>query len=110
MGASVGANAALNFAAAHPQECAGVVLLSPGLNYRGVDVQDSMASLACPVLIVASSEDTYAAQSSQTIFDAITVSDKKIYILENAGHGVEVLDSQPNLVDVVFDWLSAHSN
>ncbi len=107
VGASIGANAALEYGALDSSS-SGIVLLSPGLNYKGLDVNASMEENSVPLLIVASKEDTYSSQSAQTIFDASPLSDKKLLLLENAGHGTDMLIRNPSLSNTILDWLDAH--
>ena len=62
IGGSIGANMALRLGADVPQ-IPTVVLLSPGLNYDGVQTEPAMETFGDrPVFIVASSEDSYAAE------------------------------------------------
>src|SRR5262249_2137018 len=56
VGASIGANLALN-ACVDVSQCKAVVLLSPGLNYQGIETADAIVRYgARPVLIVASKD------------------------------------------------------
>src|SRR5574341_534646 len=61
IGASIGANAAFNYAASDP-DVKTVILLSPGLEYKGVSTANTKFSK--PFLIVASKDDEYSAQSA----------------------------------------------
>lgn len=109
VGSSIGANSALNFAAANPISCAGMVLLSPGINYRGIDGSESSATNQCPMLIVASKEDQYSNESSQTIFSNSQITDKRLLTVENAGHGTDMFAKAKSLQSEVLDWLEKHS-
>ena len=104
VGASIGANLALQFA--NENEIASVVLLSPGLDYRGVDVSEIFAPATKNIFLVASKDDEYSAESSQTIFDNLPASpNKKIKIYERAGHGTNMF-SQKDLAGLVLDFLN----
>ncbi len=107
MGASIGANAALDYGVLDPS-ANGLVLLSPGLNYKGIDVNASMIENGIPMLIVASKEDLYSAQSSQTIFEKSPLADKKLLLLEQAGHGTDMFIRNPSLTKTVLDWVQEH--
>jgi len=66
IGASIGANLALVTGADQPA-IRTVILLSPGLDYRGVATEGPLEKYGPrPILIVASEEDVYAADSSRT--------------------------------------------
>ena len=75
IGAGIGANLGLNACVDQPG-CVGMVLLSPGLDYRGITTAEAMARLtARPVLITASENDDNNPADSLT---ASTVSPPEI--------------------------------
>lgn len=108
VGASIGANAALNFGA-NENTCVGTVLLSPGLDYRGLTALEAAQTTRCPFLIVASEEDRYAAQSSQSLFANANITDKRLLLIQDAGHGTDMLSARATLSQEIVDWLNAHS-
>lgn len=108
-GASIGANLALDYLTAHPDARA-AVLLSPGLDYRGIRIEGLIERLgsAQRVLAVASDEDEYSAESVRTLFAHAALGEqKKVIRLNNAGHGTEMLERRPGLLlrDVLVQWL-----
>jgi pimeloyl-ACP methyl ester carboxylesterase len=104
IGASIGANIALNAAAGDPQ-IKGAVLLSPGLDYRGVTTEDAVKTLGDrPLLIVASEEDSYAADSSKTL--AAQAKAASLLMLSQQGHGTQMLGKDNGLEATILDWLS----
>lgn len=90
VGASIGANTAINYAAREPGIKA-VVLLSPGENYRGIGSIEAAQKIKMPVYIVASSEDAYSAGSSRKIASLLT-GKNELNILKGRGHGTDMLD------------------
>ena len=104
IGASIGANTALNFAAADP-DIKTIVLLSPGLNYRGVETETSASQFSGSVLCVVSEEDTYSFDSVNILFDKVSGQKKRIDY-QNAGHGTRMFDSEPELKEKILDWLA----
>lgn len=107
IGASIGANLALNGAADQPQVTT-VVLLSPGLDYSGVQTEDAIGRYGIrPILIIASEEDSYAADSSRTL-DSEATGENQLIILSNAGHGTDMLSGDPTLETQILDWLNTH--
>ena len=68
VGASIGANLAIVYAAAHP-DIPAVVALSPGLDYHGVTTIDKVAAFASDqaLLLVASAGDEYSFDTDQTL-------------------------------------------
>lgn len=104
VGASLGANLALVAGAGLPLVRA-VVLLSPGLDYRGVRTEEAMLAYGDrAVLIAASQDDTYAYSSAQTL-DQLAQGDHALALYAEAGHGIEMLQHQPDLNDLILGWL-----
>ncbi|MBW3023004.1 alpha/beta fold hydrolase [Candidatus Woesearchaeota archaeon] len=101
MGASIGANIALNYAVGHGIKK--IVLLSPGLNYRGVETEDVAKSYEGSMLIAVSNEDKYSLDSSKVIY-AVTKAKKELKIYEGAAHGVAMLEGT-DLSSAIIDWL-----
>jgi len=109
VGASIGANAALNYGVLD-SSASGLILLSPGENYKGIDTNSASKKNTVPFFVIASSEDQYSNESSQRIFDSSKIKDKKLLILQNAGHGTDMLARNPSLSKTLLDWLDAHSS
>ncbi len=108
IGASIGANLGLNACADQPG-CAAAVLLSPGLDIRGITAADALARFgARPVLIVASETDENNPADSVTL-DSMAGGDHQLLIYPAAaGHGTDMLVVQPDLIDAIVNWLVAH--
>lgn len=103
VGASIGANLALDYAASHGV-VRSVVLLSPGLDYRGVRTERPMQDYDRPVLIVASEEDQYAAESSRKL-DSLAQGKHQLQLYKDAGHGTQMLELEPSLSELILSWL-----
>jgi pimeloyl-ACP methyl ester carboxylesterase len=104
IGAGMGANLALNACADQPG-CAGAVLISPGLDYRGVTTVEAMARLGLrPVLIVTSENDNNNPADSVTL-DSLAAGPHQLIIYPVAGHGMDLFAAQPGLSDQIVNWL-----
>lgn len=104
IGASIGSNMALVTGTNEPAINT-VVLLSPGLDYRGVTTDDQLAAYgARPIFIIASSEDSYAANSSQTLYD-LAQGEKQLQLYDGAGHGTTMFNNEPELTELILAWL-----
>ncbi|GAB4440893.1 MAG: hypothetical protein Kow00120_09180 [Anaerolineae bacterium] len=104
VGASIGANLALNGCADDPA-CRAAVLLSPGLDYRGVTTEDAIAALgAKPLLLVASEDDAYAVQTVRTL-DGLAQGERQLQVYQNAGHGTGMFNVELGLTDLIIGWL-----
>ncbi len=99
IGASIGANTAMNYGA-EDADVKTVVLLSPGLEYRGVKISDTRFNK--PFLVVASKEDQYSAQSAQEIANKNPTA--KVIMYENAGHGTNMFVKN-ELAPTILQWL-----
>ena len=107
MGGSIGANMAL-LLGVDETAVNTVILLSPGSDYMGVKTNGEIAAFAeRPLLIVASQEDSYAATSSQTLFD-LAGANAQLEMYTNAGHGTNMLTAEPELTELILEWLAEH--
>ena len=100
-GASLGASLAV--LAAAETSSAGVALLSPSLDYRGVRIEAAARKVGSPMLLVASAEDGYA---SRTVRDLRKAGGglREVVTLQDAGHGTMMLDRDPALAWTLVDW------
>jgi len=104
VGASIGANLALRLGAARPN-LRGVVLLSPGLDYRGVTTEGALEVYGeRPLLIVASGDDEYAADSAATL-NARALGQAEFGLYAEAGHGTDMFAREPELAGLIVSWL-----
>lgn len=107
IGASIGANVALQAAAADPQIPV-VVLLSPGKSYRGIRTDTALLDYGKrPILIAASDEDEYAANSSRYLRE-LAQGYSKLLMYNMIGHGTEMFKARTDLETEIFDWLDAY--
>ncbi len=107
VGASIGANLALEYAAAHPAVPA-VVALSPGLVYHGIAAMPAANGLARPqrVILAASDDDAYSADSVLKLAER-TLAKAEVIRFAAAGHGTAMFEADPTLLGRVADWLAA---
>ena len=107
VGASIGANLALVYAAPD-EDVKTVVLLSPGLDYRGVKTAPAMEAYGeRPALVIASDEDEYSAESCREL-KGIAGESVELKIYEDSGHGTNIFEPQPQLETEVISWIGAH--
>ena len=109
-GASMGANVALRYAAVD-EDIAAILLLSPGINYRGLRTDDVITNVGKrPLRIVVSRYDPFAFESSKRLIeirkDAGQVADDKELINCTGNlHGTEMLTGVKKLQDGLLVWL-----
>jgi len=111
VGASIGANVAINYASMDPT-IKSVVLLSPGINYRGVSTEQAITKYKNnnSVYIAATEGDSEAADSSKILCEKINCDGNlKIYSGDSNSHGTNMFSDQllnPPLQDLVISWLA----
>lgn len=105
IGASIGSNIALKYSVAD-NDVKTIVLLSPGIDYRGVmSGQDMLDYENRPLLIVASSEDEYSAKSSEKLLKISKSTTKELKMYSGVGHGTDMFDAEPGLMQLIVDWV-----
>jgi len=102
IGASVGANIALNYGVSD-SAVKTVILLSPGLEHKGIVTNQTIRNFAKPIFIVASNEDTYSARSSAILYENAQ-GKKEIKLFDNAGHGTNMF-ARTDLDRLTLNWL-----
>lgn len=102
MGASIGANIALNYVA--DRNINNVILLSPGLNYKGVNTEESIKKYEGRILIVTSKNDKYSYNSSTILFKEAKTKQKQLKIYEGSAHGTEMLELA-DFSSFILEWL-----
>jgi len=105
IGASIGANLALNYGA-KDNTINNIVMLSPGLNYRGLDAEKNAPKYDRNSLIIVSREDSYSYMSSNRLIGLLK-GNKQIKIYNNLGHGTNMLNKELN--KFILDWLNSNS-
>ena len=103
IGASIGANMALRLGVDRP-DIRAVVALSPGLDYRGVTTAELPAAYGDrPLLLVASEDDAYAADSVRALAESAATARVEMYA--TAGHGTNMFAAAPELTPLIIGWL-----
>ncbi len=106
IGASIGANICLIYAAKAPVIPV-VVLLSPGLNYAGFGTMSSIGAFTKrPILFAASPTDTYAYQSSILLYQKVQANPKAAFLTGASGHGVQMFDGKFD--KQLLKWILSH--
>lgn len=107
VGASIGANVALKYAASDPSVKA-VVLLSPGLNYEGIATSAAITEYKNPIYIAAAGKDPLAGSDPQALCSMINCGNHLKIYQDSSSHGTYMfLDKSlnPLLNKLVISWL-----
>ncbi len=103
LGASVGANVAILFAAGDPS-IRSLALLSPGLDYRSLRTEAALRKYGPrPALLVAGADDPYALRSARELAKAAE-GIREVRTPGPVGHGSVMLSRDPDLERVLVDW------
>ena len=108
-GASVGANVALRYAAVN-EDIAAILLLSPGINYKGLRTDDVITSVGSrPLRIMVSRYDAFAFESSKRLVeirkDAGQVADdKEMTVCSGNLHGTDMLTGVKKVPEILLAW------
>ena len=104
VGASIGANLCARMAS-KDLGIVNLVLLSPGLNFKGITSGDALKTYGeRPVLLVASEEDR-ASKRAAGLLEQVAQGQVHYELLQRAGHGTQMLTRSGNLVPQITDWL-----
>jgi len=107
VGASIGANAAL-MTGAGDKAVRTVVLLSPGIDYHGLQTERAMEEWgARPVFLVASDKDAKNPTAVECVTRLATLSTGRhaVKVFKGTGHGTELLTLEPTLKTQIEGWL-----
>lgn len=104
IGASIGANLAIAYAADH-HDVPAAAALSPGLDYRGVTTPDKVRRFRPDqsLFLAASSEDELSFSTDRQL--AGIKPDATVKEYDGAGHGTTMFETRPELLPELAGWL-----
>ena len=110
VGASIGANVALNYAALDPLVKA-VVLLSPGLDYKGVTTSNAIKQYKGLTYIATAGKDPIADNDPQTLCNEVNCdTNHRLQVYQDSNsHGTDMFSDsslQPPLDKLIISWLN----
>ncbi len=104
VGASIQSSTGLIYASKHP-DIKALVMLSPGLDYHGIDTAGPMQAYGKrPVFIASSIEDAASYKASKDL-EKIAEGPKKRVTISDGGHGAAMFRKDPRLMEEVAGWL-----
>lgn len=108
IGASIGTSAALLYAAEH-QEIAALVLLSPGLEYRGLVTGPAMEHYrGRPIYLTAAKDDTRSAQAVAVLLGKARIENEQFVtqkIHPGKMHGTDLFEVAPSFREELIRWV-----
>ena len=105
VGASIGANLAIRYAADH-EEIGEIVAMAPGLDYRGVMTEEAVGRMSASqaVLFVGAKDDVESLGSIGKLSQTGNVK-KETLIYESGGHGTRLFGPHPEVIGRIVDFL-----
>lgn len=107
VGASIGANLALQYLAEHP-EVRSAILLSPGLNYRGVLTVPALEKVSevQGAFFVAADDDAYSRDTVLELSQKFPFEGRRLLkIFDAGGHGTKLFEAHPEFMEELIEWL-----
>jgi dienelactone hydrolase len=110
VGGSVGANLALRYAMFN-EDVAALLLLSPGMNYRGIRADDAIRKIApIPIRFVVSRHDPFALESCGRLLEmrqeaGYKMTKDDVTICTGNLHGTDMITGVKKLPPIMIDWL-----
>lgn len=106
-GSSIGSSAVLLAAAANPDRTRALVLLSPGLAYRGVETPDAARAVKVPVRMVLSREAgaSDAAGALSRIFEENNVA-VEVHVAMGNDHGMKIVAGDEGILAETVEFIA----
>jgi pimeloyl-ACP methyl ester carboxylesterase len=102
IGASIGTQEAITFAAVHPDQVRGVAMLS---TFDSNTIEQAIQTYPGPVLLMATEGDKAATLVTRQL--AKIVPKAEVFILKNSDrHGTQMLRSELKIETILLDWLA----
>jgi alpha-beta hydrolase superfamily lysophospholipase len=107
VGSSIGANLALDYLVQN-DSVNKAVLLSPGLDYRGITTKNLITKLTIgkSVFMIGSEDDNYVVECVNELYGLVPegVTKEKI-ILKDAGHGTTMIERHPETMEEIINFV-----
>jgi pimeloyl-ACP methyl ester carboxylesterase len=111
VGASIGSTTAIRYGAQDPA-IQRVVMISPGMNYKGVDITDELENYKKRLMVVAAAGDESSANDAKEVFrlSKSASEHKKLYIYNGTStHGTDLFSetkgTSADLTKMIAEWL-----
>ena len=104
VGASIGANMAVEYAS-KDDEIQAVILLSPGIEYKGIGIEKTIkANRRLPILLMTAEGDRYSAKSAEKM-KAWSPSYTELRTYAGTSHGTDLVSRTERIIEDIFVWL-----
>jgi alpha-beta hydrolase superfamily lysophospholipase len=108
-GGSFGAMASIAAGASVRPPVDGVVPVSPGVTFRGLDAEAPARRLDVPTLYVVARDDADFPQAARLLYEATATREKRLLVVAGYGHGSHVLAESGEAREAVNRFIDEHS-
>jgi alpha-beta hydrolase superfamily lysophospholipase len=108
-GGSFGAMASIAAGGSLRPPVDGVVPVSPGVTFRGLDAEEAARRLNVPTLFVVAQEDAGFPEAARTLYEATATQDKRLLVVPGFGHGSGVIALSAEARAAVDRFIDDHS-
>src|SRR5690606_6493231 len=84
-----------------------MVLISPGLNYKGIIPSQAIVDYTNPALLITTQDDPYSYQSTERLYNWL-LGVKALQVYKKIGDGTDMLSNQTALGAHITEWLVQH--
>ncbi len=104
MGAKLGANVAVFSARDMQPVVKAMVLISPGLDYKGIIPSEAIIDYTNPALLITTQDDPYSYKSTERLYNWL-LGLKALQVYKKIGDGTDMLSHQSALGQNITEWL-----
>ena len=104
MGAKLGANVAVFSARDMQPAVKAMVLISPGLDYKGIIPSQAIIDYTNPALLITTQDDAYSYKSTERLYNWL-LGLKALQVYKKIGDGTDMLSHQSALGKNITEWL-----
>lgn len=105
VGEKLGANVAVYTARDRHDAVKAMVLISPGLDYKGIIPSQAIVDYTNPALLITSENDPYSYQSTERLYNWL-LGVKALQVYKHIGDGSDMLTNRTSLGAQIKDWLT----
>jgi pimeloyl-ACP methyl ester carboxylesterase len=107
IGEKLGANVAVYTARDMHEVVKALILISPGLDYKGIIPSQAIVDYTNPALLITSQDDDYSYQSTERLYNWL-LGPKALQVYKKIGDGTDMLTNRTALGSQMTDWLVSH--
>lgn len=104
IGEKLGSNVAVYAARDMHDAVKSMILISPGLDYKGIIPSQAIVDYTNPALLITSQDDIYSYQSTERLYNWL-LGHKALQVYKKIGDGSDMLSNRTSLGSQMTEWL-----